>query len=201
VKEVRPGESLHSGTDHLTIVVDDSDPSDKRQTTFDLRKGYAALLVKTLSPAEFRYRIVGGREAADAPDADLYGAHKNAEHFHRHVMDFWVKDFSESELPGHKSMNWPPAFPIEAFAREYIPTYEPGYGRWRVELEPVVAARTDYFLNVLKPALDPAAALPAIERADTGNEFGAVIHAPARDYRVIFSKDTLAAPQVSHERK
>ncbi len=198
VKEVRPGESVHSGVDHLKIIVDDTDPSDKRQTTFDLRKGYAALLMKTLEPASFHYRIVGGREPSDTPDADLYGSEKNAEHFHRHIMDFWVKDFSEGVLPGHKSENWAPAFPIESYAQEYIPTYEPGYGRWRVELEPTSASKTDYFLNVLKPTVDSAATLPAIDKVDTAETFGAVVHSGGQDYRVMFEKDTLAAPKISH---
>ena len=198
VQDVRPGESVHSKVDHLKIVVDDSDKSDKRQTTFDLRKGYAALLVRTLAPAGFRYRVVGGRDPADTPDNDLYGSKKNAEHFHRHIADFWVKDFSEGVLPGHKSENWAPAFPIEAYAQEYIPTYEPGYGRWRVELEPAAAAKTDYFLNVLKPTLDSAAVLPSIDRVDTADGFGAVVHSGGRNYRVVFSKDTLEAPKISH---
>ncbi len=198
VEDVRPGESVHRGTDHLKIVVDDRDPSDKRQTTFDLRKEYAALLVKTLSPTSFRYRIVGGREPAETPDVDLYGSHKNAGHFHRHVMDFWVRDFSEGVLPGHRSENWAPAFPIESFAQEYISTYEPGYGRWRVELEPSAATKTDYFLNVLKPAVDASAVLPVIDRVDTVEDFGAVVHGGGRDYRVMFQKDGLAAPRISH---
>ena len=198
VQEIRPGESVHTKTDQLKIVVDDSDKSDKQQITFDLRKGYAALLMKTLAPAGFRYRIVGGRDPADTPDGDLYGSHKNAEHFHRHIADFWVKDFSEGVLPGHKSENWAPAFPIESYAQEYMSTYEPGYGRWRVELEPTAAAKTDYFLNVLKPTVDPAAVLPGIDKVETADSFGAVVHSGGRDCRVVFSKDTLGAPKISH---
>jgi hypothetical protein len=109
-----------------------------------------------------------------------------------------VKDFSEGVLPGHKSVNWAPAFPIESYAQEYVPTYGPGYGRWRVELEPAAAAKTDYFLNVLKPTLDAAAVMPAMERVETADGFGAVVHSGGRDYRVVFSKDGLAAPKVSH---
>jgi hypothetical protein len=198
VQEVRPGESVHTGVDHLKVIVDDSDKSDKQQTTFDLRKGYAALLMKTLAPTGFRYRIVGGRDAADTPDVDLYGVHKNAQHFHRHIADFWVRDFSEGVLPGHKSENWAPAFPIESYAQEYIPTYEPGYGRWRVELEPGAAEKTNYFLNVLKPTVDRAAAMPAIERIETADSLVAIVHHGGRDYRVVFSKDKLEAPRVSH---
>jgi len=196
-EQLRPGEIVVRDTDQFKIVVDDTDPSDKNQKTFDLRKGYAALLVKTLEPSAFRYRLVGGREPADAPDRDLYGAHRNAQHFHRHLMDFWVRDFSEGVLPGHKSMNWPPAFAIEAYAQENIPTYEPGYGRWRVELEPSTPSKTDYFLNVLKPALDPAATMPDAERLETPTSFGAVLRAGGRSYRVTFSKEGLEAPVVS----
>jgi hypothetical protein len=198
VKDVRPGESVHSATDHFKIVVDDTDPSDKHQATFDLRKGYAALLVKTLDPAGFRYRLVGGRDPADTPDGDLYGSGKNAEHFHRHIADFWVRDFSEGVLPGHKSQNWAPAFPIESYAQEYIPTYEPGYGRWRIELEPAAPAKTDYFLNVLKPTVNSSASLPQIERLDTPDTFGAAVHNGARTYRIVFNKNTVDAPKISH---
>jgi hypothetical protein len=197
VHDVRAGESIHTRTDQLKIIVDDTDKSDKRQVTFDLRKGYAALLMKTLSPADFRYRIVGGREPADTPDIDLYASHRNAGHFHRHIADFWVRDFSEGVLPGHKSENWAPAFPIESYAQEYIPTYEPGYGRWRVELEPATQAKTDYFLNALMPTVDPKAVMPAMDRVDTADSFGAVVHRGGRDYRVVFNKDTLDAPKMT----
>ena len=78
VQKIDAGESVHTGVDTAKIVVDDADRSDKRQTTFDLRKGYAALLVKTVFPEHFRYRVVGGRDAADTPDTDLYGMAKNA---------------------------------------------------------------------------------------------------------------------------
>jgi hypothetical protein len=196
-EQLRPGEIVHRGTDHFKIVVDDSDPSDKNQTTCDLRKGYAALLVKTLAPSAFRYRLIGGREPAATPDADLYASKKNAQHFHRHLMDFWVRDFSEGVLPGHKSMNWAPAFAIEAYAQEYIPTYEPGYGRWRVELEPASAAKTDYFLNVLEPVTDAATAMPPLEKLETPNQYGAAIRAAGRLYRVMFYKEGLEAPEIT----
>jgi hypothetical protein len=113
------------------------------------------------------------------------------------VNDFWVRDFSEGVLPGHKSFNWAPAFAIEAFADEYVPLYGPGYGRWRIELEPAQAAKTDYFLNVLKPTLNPSEELPPVERIETSSEYGAIIHASTGTYRVVFTKDTLDAPRVS----
>ena len=192
--EVRPGETVYGKIDAAKIVVDDTDPSDKRQTTYDLRKGYAALLLKTMNPAGFRYRLIGGREPADTADADLYGSGKNAGHFHRHINDFWVKDFSDGTLPGRKSVNWAPAFPIESFAQEYLPTYGPGYGRWRIELEPAGANKTDYFLNVLKPTVNSAEAMPVMEKLETANEFGALIHSAGKDYRILFPKDTLEVP-------
>lgn len=193
---------IGGGGDQAKIIVDDSDPSDNRQTTFDLRKGYAALLLKTLNPAGFRYRLIGGREPADTADADLYGSGKNAAHFHRHVNDFWVKDFSEGVLPGRKSLNWAPAFPVESYAKEYLSVYGPGYGRWRIELEPTAANKTDYFLNVLKPTVNPGETLPAMEKIETAKEFGAVIHGKGKDYRILFSKDTPDAPLTgSDERK
>src|SRR5207253_8412863 len=93
VQQIDAGESVHTGVDTAKVVVDDRDKSDAHQSTFDLRQGYAALLVKTVFPDGFRYRVIGGRDAADSPDRDLYGIGKNAGHFHRHVKDFWVRDF------------------------------------------------------------------------------------------------------------
>ena len=66
-RQIDPGETVHTNVDEARVVVDDTAPSDKFQTTFDLRRGYAALLVKTLFPARFRYRMIGGREPADSP--------------------------------------------------------------------------------------------------------------------------------------
>jgi hypothetical protein len=172
---VAPGESVYAGVDEARIVVDDADRSDKNQTTFDLRKGYAALLMKTLFPTGFHYRKVGGREPADT---------------HRHIRDFWVKDFSEGVIPNHESRNWPPVNPIENAAKEYIPVFGPGYGRWRLEVEPGAPAQTDFFLNIVQPTLDPNAKLPPIEKLETADTFGVAI----KTYRVVFSKNSLARP-------
>ena len=162
------------------IIVDDSDRSDKNQTTFDLRTGYAALLMKTLFPTGFHYTKIGGRDPSDTPP------------FHSHIRDFWVKDFSEGVIPNHKSINWPPVNPIENAAKEYIPVYGPGYGRWRLEVEPGAPATTDYFLNILHPTLDPNATMPPIEKLETPETFGAVI----KTYRVVFTKNSLDKPRV-----
>jgi hypothetical protein len=197
VDRIDAGEALHTGVDEARVVVDDTDPSDKFQRTFDLRKGYAALLVKTLFPAQFRYRLVGGRDPAETPHADLYTPGKTAGHFHRHVKDFWVKDFSEGVIPNHKSVNWAPEAPLEVAAKEYVPVFGPGYGRWRIEVEPTAPAKTDFFLNVLHPTLDAKAMLPQIHRVETADGFGAEIEANGRRYTVTFSKESLAAPRVT----
>ena len=84
-----------------------------------------------------------------------------------------MKDFSEGVLPGHKSENWAPAFPIESYAEQYIPVFGPGYGRWRLELEPAQPAKVDYFLNVMKPTVNGSESLPPVVRIEDANHFGA----------------------------
>ncbi len=195
-RPVGPGEAVHTNVDEARLVVDDADHSDKFQATFDLRQGYAALLVKTLFPARFRYRTVGGREPADTPHPDLYSANANAGHFHRHIKDFWVKDYSEGVIPHHKSVNWAPEAPLEIAAKEYIPVYGPGYGRWRLEVEPAAPAAPDFFLNVLKPTLEAGEKLPPMRRLETAGTFGAEIQSGGRNYVVVFPKDTLDRPRV-----
>jgi hypothetical protein len=190
-KPIDDGESVHASVDEARVIVDDSNPSDKRQTTFDLRKGYAALMVKTLFPAQFRYRKIGGREPADSPHPDLYFPGKNVGHFHRHV-----KDFSEGVIPNHKSANWAPEAPLEIAAKEYVPVYGPGYGRWRLEVEPAEQQKTDFFLNVLKPALDPGEKLPPIRKTETADSFGAEIDSGGKHYMIRFNKHSLARPSV-----
>jgi hypothetical protein len=196
VQRIDAGESVHTRVDEARVVVDDADRSDKYQTTFDLRKGFAALLVKTLFPTAFRYRKIGGRDPTDTPHADMYFPNKTAGHFHRHIKDFWVKDFSEGVIPNHKSVNWAPEAPLEMAAKEYIPVYGPGYGRWRIEVEPAAPARTDFFLNVMKPTLNASEKLPPITRTETADHFGAEIRAAGKRYAVAFSKGKLAPPQV-----
>ena len=196
VERVGEGESVHTEVDEAKIVVDDAQPSDKNQKTFDLRCGYAALHVKTLFPAGFRYRRIGGREPSTAEHADLYNRGLNAGHYHRHIRDFWIRDFSEGVIPNHRSYNWAPERPLEIRVAEQAATFGSGYGRWRLEVEPSKPERTDHFLNLLRPSVQPDSAMPAIERTETGTEFGAVIREAGRTYRVVFSKNALAAPVV-----
>lgn len=195
-QKVDTGESVFTKVSEALVVVDDSQPSDTNQKTFDLRKGYAALHVKTLFPAKFRYRKVGGREPADTPHGDLFTEGKTAGHYHRHIKDFWIKDFSEGVIPNHKSFNWPPERPHESSESAYVPVYGPGYGRWRLEVEPEAPAKTDYFLNILKPVLSPGEAAPPARRIETATTFGAEISKDGRRYVLTFSKDSLDAPRL-----
>jgi hypothetical protein len=196
VVRVDEGESVHTDTDQATIVVDDTKPSDKNQKTFDLRSGYAALQLKTLFPADFRYRKIGGREPSDAVHQYVFGPGEAAGHYHRHIKDFWIKDYSEGVIPNHKSRNWAPEHPLEARTKEQATTFGSGYGRWRLEVEPAKPALTDHFLNVMRPSLKPNAAMPSIERIETADGFGALIRDGGRTYRVTFSKNALEAPVV-----
>jgi hypothetical protein len=197
VEKIDAGESVHRNVDEAKIVVDDTDPSDKNQTTFDLRRGYAALLVKTLSPAPFHYRKIGGRDPADTIHEDTYDPGRNPGHFHRHVKDFWVKDYNEGVIPNHKSFNWAPERPNETMgAPAYMPVYGPGYGRWRLEIEMDAPRKTDYVLNLLKPTVDSAETLLPIGKIETAAEFGAVITRDNVKYTVTFSKDSLERPRL-----
>jgi hypothetical protein len=193
VERLDAGESVHTDVDTARIVVDDRQPSDKYQKTFDLRSGYAALDVKTLFPGGFRYRKIGGREPADSVHEGLYGSNQAAGHYHRHIKDFWIRDFSEGVIPNHKSINWAPERPLEARTREQTTTFVGGYGRWRLEVEPSQPALTDHFLNVLRPTLDPKAAMPSLGRIETAGQFGALIRHAGRTWRVLFGKDALEA--------
>ena len=41
------------------------------------------------------------------------------------------------------------------------------------------------------PTVNPGEVLPAMEKVETASEFGSVIHAAGKDYRILFPKDTL----------
>lgn len=199
-EKVDEGEAVYRGVDTAKVVVDDADPSDRDQTTFDLRRGYAALLVKTVFPAQFQYRKIGGREPAAAPHSDLYNPGRTAGHYHRHIKDFWIKDYSEGVIPNHKSFNWAPERPTEISYDKYMPVYGPGYGRWRLEVEPASPAKTDFFLNVLRPTLDKGEALPPIRRTESSATYGAEIVKDGVRYRVAFGKDDITRVDVEVSR-
>ena len=107
-----------------------------------------------------------------------------------------MKDFSEGVIPNHKSVNWAPEAPLEIAAKEYVPVYGPGYGRWRLEVEPTAPAQTDFFLNVMKPVLDANEKLPAIGKVETTGGFGAEVRFGGRKYVVVFPKNSLDRPRV-----
>jgi hypothetical protein len=136
-----------------------------------------------LFPRDFRYRKVGGRVPSDSEG-------------HRHIRDFWIQDFSEGVIPNHRSWNWAPERPLEIRTPEQAATFGPGYGRWRLEVEPSKPARTDYFLNVLRPSLAATKPLPEIERFETPGAYGAQISDSGRTFRVMFSKEALTPPVV-----
>lgn len=196
VVRVDEGEAVHTDVNEARVIVDDAQPSDKNQKTFDLRTGYAEMRVKTLFPADFRYRRIGGRVPAEEAHPDLFTPGLSKGHYHRHIKDFWIKDFSEGVIPNHRSVNWAPERPLEMRTPEQASTFGPGHGRWRLEVEPAKPAKTDHFLNVLRPSVTRDAAMPSIERIETAGQFGAVIREGGRTYRVLFGKDALAAPVV-----
>lgn len=198
------GETVYTGANEARIVVDDTTLSDKNQTTVDTRKGYATLLLRTVFPTDAFYRKVGGRDPSDTIHPAVYPPDSyqlNNGHFHTHRKDFWVKDYSEGVLPNHRSANWMPQDPIEDAASVYLPIYGPGYGRWRLEVEPGGKRQTDYFLNILKPAVDAQATLPLTRAVETADTFGTVIQTRDIQYRVEFSKNSLDPPKVTLSRQ
>ena len=82
----------------------------------------------------------------------------------------------------------------ESAEEAYVPVYGPGYGRWRLEVEPAVPNKTDYFLSILKPSLGPEEGLRPIGKLETATTFGAEITKDGQKYVVSFSKDSLEAP-------
>ena len=103
-------------------------------------------------------------------------------------------------IPNHKSFNWAPERPTEISYDKYMPVYGPGYGRWRLEVEPASPAKTDFFLNVLRPTLDKAEALPPIRRTETSATYGAEIVKDGARYRVAFGKDDITRVDVEVSR-
>jgi hypothetical protein len=184
VEQIDEGESVHTGVNEARIVVDDTQPSDKNQKTFDLRNGYAELQVKTLFPRDVLYRRIGGRVPSDTAEG------------HRHIKDFWIKDFSEGVIPNHRSLNWPPVRPLEIRTQEQAPTFAPGYGRWRLEIEPSKPSRIDHFLTILRPSLNPNTPMPQIEGQESPEQYGALIRDGGRTFRVTFTTQAFDAPMI-----
>ena len=78
---------------------------------------------------------------------------------------------------GQHPFNWAPERPLDMRVAEQATTFAPGYGRWRLEVEPAEPALTDHiiFLNVLRPSLEPSAAMPDLQRVETEEAYGAVV--------------------------
>jgi hypothetical protein len=79
--------------------------------------------------------------------------------------------------------------------------YGPGYGRWRLEVEMDRPAKADVVVNILKPTLNPAEALPSIQKLDRGGDFGARIAGAGATYTLLFNKETLDPPVVTVEQR
>lgn len=197
-------DQLEVGTDQFKVIVDGKHPANLNEVSADLRNGYAALLGKTLFPLKFRYVLIGGREPGATshtrqyqPDPNvLQGEGAVGPHLHRHLKDFWVKDYSEGVVPDHRSMNWAPVYPQEMNRTDYNATFSGGYGRWRVEVQPTVPSKRDYFLNVLHPTTDPKAALPEMTRIETAVVFGVTFTSAGKPWKVTFPKETLDPPVI-----
>jgi hypothetical protein len=202
-RQVDPGESIITGTDTARIVVDDKNPSNTGQISADGRTGYAALQLKTLFPEKFRYDLIGGRQAAKTshmqqgqPNPAVLEGGGAGLHPHRHIKDFWVKDYSEGVQPDHRSLNWPPVYPQEVSMQMKGATFIGGYGRWRLEVQPTTPAKNNYFLNVLKPTLETTNNMPEISKFETADTFGATFTSGGKNYKVSFSKETTDLPSV-----
>jgi hypothetical protein len=67
-------------------------------------------------------------------------------------------------------------------------------------VEPDAPRKTDYFLNILKPALNPTEKMPNTRRIESGSAFGAEIVKDGTKYTLVFSKDGLEAPKLEIQR-
>ncbi len=197
IQPVSPGEEIHTNVNDARIVVDNNDIGQEGQTTWDGRAGYGSLLVHTVFPKAFQYRLVGGRTASATPHGPVYGTGgTDPGHLHTHIKDFWVQDFSEGVIPNHKSFNWMPLYPTEENTTATNSTYIGGFGRYRLEIEPTLASTTDYFLNVEKPSSNPNETLPPMTAIETPTTFGVAFTMNGQPYSVAFAKGTLAPPVV-----
>lgn len=196
VKEIAAGESIHSGVRTAAAVMDDREPGNRGQTTFDLREGYAQLTVETLLPRDFSYRLTGGREASATEHVAANGSGREGFHFHRHIKDFWVEDYSAGHTADHLSANWPPGYPQEMSRTDTTPAFAGGYGRWRIAVEPARQAKEETFLNLLVPALKRGEAAVQGTAIDTPTSFGASIQAGRRKIEVLFPRNKLELPTV-----
>ena len=100
-------------------------------------------------------------------------------------------------IPNHKSLNWVALYPQEENTAAFCSTFVGGLGRYRLEIEPAVAAAVDYFLNVEKPSLNPRETLPPITPVESDTSFGVSFTMNGKAYSVSFPKNTLGPPEIS----
>ena len=183
------GESLYVGAHTVRITMDDLHPNSKGQITADYRLGYATAFLQSVFPANAQMRVIGGREPSDTEhpaqgqsDPTL----KQANHFHVHLKDFWVKDYSEGVRPDQHSANWAPVYPTNR--ADTWASMVGGYGVSRVHIQPVVPAKRDYFLTVIQPSLDAGATPLPVTRIETADTFGVSFTAAGKLYSAVFPK-------------
>jgi hypothetical protein len=183
------GESLYVGARTARITMDDLHPNSKGQITADYRLGYATAFLQSVFPANAQLRVIGGREPSDTEhpaqgqgDPTL----KQANHFHTHLRDFWVKDYSDGVRPDQHSANWAPVYPTNR--ADTWASMVGGYGVSRVHIQPVVPAKRDYFLTVIQPSLDPAGTALQTQRIETADTFGVSFTAAGKLYAATFPK-------------
>lgn len=156
--------------------MDDSEPSNPGQITYDLRSGNSTLLFETVFPDQFSYRVVGGRTPVDGSYAD-----------------FWVDDYSEEHWGGvqrRTSANYPVFYPIEINWNVIAPTYVGGYGRYRLEVESETGQATDYFLNIYRPTIDGLNNyIPSYTKFEDNEFFGVVFNVDGKEYKAKFPKN------------
>ncbi len=158
------------------IIMDDSEPSNPDQITYDLRWGNSTLLFETVFPSKFSYRLVGGRTPSEGSYAD-----------------FWVDDYSQDywgSVQKRTSINYPVGYAIETAWAYFAPTYVGGYGRYRLEVESETLDATDYFLNIYRPSIDGINNnIPAYTKLEDDEYFGVVFNVNGKQYKAKFPKN------------
>lgn len=196
---VSPGEDVYTGAHITKITMDDTHPHNKGQITGDYRLGYASAFIETVFPQDARLRVIGGREPSNVEHPEqgqTNPAKKQTGHFHTHIKDFWVKDYSEGVQPDHKSANWPPIYPADRSDTQ--PSMLGGFGVSRLEVQPAKPGKRDYFLNVIQPTLDPKAAPLKTTPVESETEFGVSFTAGGKLYKVMFPKTGDGPARVEH---
>ncbi len=176
IENERKGIDRYRNVKSGKIIMDDTDPSNPNQITYDLRWGNSTLLFETAFPSKFSYRLVGGRNPVEGSYAD-----------------FWVDDYAKDAWGGiqsRSSVNYPVSYAIETAYNTFGPTYVGGYGRYRLEVEAETNEATDYFLNIYRPTVDGINnEIPAYTTFEDSDFFGVVFNVNGREYKAKFPKN------------